>query len=211
MQTDPTAGHSPIGSFQRTCYVVSALAAQSPRAAGIPMSPRAMDSDRVTCGGAADRVGAASPRLQPWGRLRRAKARIVAPGWDDVAVRYRSTNKTVYSAKYHLIWCPKYRRRVLVGGVDERVKVIIGDVAAEVIEVEVMPDHVHLLAEVPPTGPLSRLVGLAKGRSSRLLGMEFPACGGCRCCGSPSWVVSTVGGAPLEVVRRYVENHKARS
>jgi putative transposase len=95
-----------------------------------------------------------------------------------VAVRYHSTNKTVYSAKYHLIWCPKYRRRVLVGGVDERVKVIIGDVAAEVgaevIEVEVMPDHVHLLAEVPPTVPLSRFVGLAKGRSSRLLRMECP-------------------------------------
>lgn len=92
---------------------------------------------------------------------------------------------------------------------------IIGDVAAEVgaevIEVEVMPDHVHLLAEVPPTVPLSRFVGLAKGRSSRLLRMGSPACGGCRCCGSPSWVVSTVGGAPLEVVRRYVENHKARS
>ena len=91
-----------------------------------------------------------------------------------VAVRYGSTNKTVYSAKYHLIWCPKYHRRMLVSGVDERVKVIIGDVAAEVIEVEVMPDHVHLLAEVPPTVPLSRFVGLAKGRSSRLLRMEFP-------------------------------------
>ena len=49
-----------------------------------------------------------------------------------VAVRSHSTDKTVYSAKYHLIWCPKYRRRVLVGGVDQRVKVIIGDVAAEV-------------------------------------------------------------------------------
>src|SRR5215207_8040101 len=91
-----------------------------------------------------------------------------------VAVRSHSTNKTVYSAQYYLIWCPKDRRRVLVGGVDQRGKVIIGDVAAEVIEVEVMPDHVHLLAEVPPTVPLSRLVGLAKGRSSCLLGMGFP-------------------------------------
>jgi len=128
-----------------------------------------------------------------------------------VAVRYRSTNKTVYSAKYHLIWCPKYHRRMLVSGVDERVKVIIGDVAAEVIEVEVMPDHVHLLAEVPPTVPLSRFVGLAKGRSSRLLRMEFPRLRRLPVLWSPSWFVSTVGGAPLEIVRRYVENHKARS
>ena len=128
-----------------------------------------------------------------------------------VAVRYHSTNKTVYSAKYHLIWCPKYHRRMLVSGVDERVKVIIGDVAAEVIEVEVMPDHVHLLAEVPPTVPLSRFVGLAKGRSSRLLRMEFPRLRRLPVLWSPSWFVSTVGGAPLEVVRRYVENQKAGS
>ena len=103
----------------------------------------------------------------------------------------------------------------MLAGVDERVKVIIGDVAAEVgvevIEVEVMPDHVHLLAEVPPTVPLSRFVGLAKGRSSRLLRMEFPRLRRLPVLWSPSWFVSTVGGAPLEVVCRYVENQKAGS
>jgi putative transposase len=128
-----------------------------------------------------------------------------------VAVRYHPTSKTVYSAKYHLIWCPKYRRRVLVGGVDERLKVIVGDVAAEVgaevVEVEVMPEHVHLLAEVPR----SRFVGLAKGRSSRLLRMEFPRLRRLPVLWSPSWFVSTVGGAPLEVVRRHVESQKAGS
>src|ERR687897_1742827 len=118
-----------------------------------------------------------------------------------VAVGYHSTNKTVYSAKYHLIWCPKYRRRVLVGGVDERLKVIIGDVAAEVgaevIEVEVMPDHVHLLAEVPPTVPRSRLVGLAKGRSSRLLCMECPRLRRFSRVWGPAWgLFPGRGGAP---------------
>ena len=101
---------------------------------------------------------------------------------------------------------------MLVGGVDERLRVIIGDVAAEIgAEVEVMPDHVHLLAEVPPTVPRSRLVGLAKGRSSRLLCMECPRLRRLPVLWSPSWFVSTVGGAPLEVVRRYVENQKAGS
>jgi putative transposase len=128
-----------------------------------------------------------------------------------VAVGYHSTNKAVYSAKYHLIGCPKDRRRVLVGGVDERVKVSIGDVAAEVIEVEVMPDHMYLLAEAPPTVPLSRFVGLATDRSSRLLRMECPRLRRLPVLWSPSWFVSTVGGAPLEVVRRYVENQKAGS
>jgi putative transposase len=128
-------------------------------------------------------------------------------------MRYHSTNKTVYSAKYHLIWCPKYRRRVLVGGVDGRRKATIAEVAAEVaaevIEVEVMPDHVHLLAQVPPTVPLSEFVCLVKGRSSRVLRMEFPRLRRLPVLWSPSWFVSMVGGAPLEVVRRCVEDQKA--
>jgi putative transposase len=132
-------------------------------------------------------------------------------------MRYHSTNKTVYSAKYHLIWCPKYRRRVLVGGVDARLKAIIAEVVAEVgvevgvevIEIEVMPDHVHLLAELPPMVPLSEFVRLLRGRSSRLLRMEFPRLRQPPVVWSRSWFVSTVGGAPLEVVRGYLENQKA--
>jgi putative transposase len=125
---------------------------------------------------------------------------------------YRSSNRAVFSAKYHLIWCPKYRRGVLVGRVEERLKEIIGQVVGEaggtVIEVEVMPDHVHLLVEFPPAVPFSKLVQLLKGRSSRLLRAEFPALRRMAVLWSPSWFVSTVGGAPLEVVRRDVENQK---
>src|SRR5829696_3129533 len=105
----------------------------------------------------------------------------------------------------HLIWCPKDRRRVLVGGVDERLKVVIGNVAsevgAEVIEVEVMPDQVHLLAEVPPTVPLSRFVGLAKGGPPACSAWSSPACGGCRCCGARRGLcprsAERPGGRPL--------------
>ena len=137
---------------------------------------------------------------------------VVSPCCDDVYVGYRSTNKTVYSAKYHIIWCPKYRRRVLGGPVEARLKEIIfgvvADVGAEVIEVEVMPDHVHLLVEVRPVVPLSKLVQKLKGRSSRQLRTELPPLRRLPALWSPSWFVSTVGGAPLEVVRRYVENQK---
>lgn len=122
---------------------------------------------------------------------------------------YRSSNKTVYSATYHLIWCPKYRRRVVAGPVEARLKEIIGSVVAEcggeVIEV---PDHVHLLVEVPPAIGLSGLVQRRKGHSSLLLRQEFPPPLWLRALWSPSWFVSTVGGAPLAVVRRYVENQK---
>ena len=127
-------------------------------------------------------------------------------------MRYRSTRKSVYSAKYHVIWCPKYRRRVLGGRVEARLKQLIGEVIAEcggeVIELETMPDHVHLLVEVPPTVPLSALVQKLKGRTSRRLRAEFPHPRRLPALWSPSWFVSTVGGAPLDVVRRYVENQK---
>ena len=127
-------------------------------------------------------------------------------------VSYRRTNKTVYSAKYHLIWCPKYRRRVLVGQVETRLKEIIGEVVAtargEVIELEVMPDHVHLLVELPPAAHLPIVLQGLKGRSSRILRQEFLHLRRLPALWSPSWFISTVGGAPLEVVRRYVENQK---
>lgn len=127
-------------------------------------------------------------------------------------MQYRSTRKSVFSVKYHVIWCPKYRRDVLGGPIQTRLKQIIGEVVAEfggmVIEVETMPDHVHLLVGLPPRVAVSKLVQILKGRSSRRLWQEFAHLARMRCLWSPSWLVCTVGGAPLEVVRRYVENQK---
>ncbi len=126
--------------------------------------------------------------------------------------QFRSSNKTVYSAKYHVVWCPKYRRRVLAGRVADRLEAIVREVVAEhggeILGLEVMPDHVHLLVELAPAVPLSRLVQLLKGRSSRRLRQEFPSLRPLPALWSPSWFVSTVGGAPLDVVKRYVENQK---
>jgi REP-associated tyrosine transposase len=110
-------------------------------------------------------------------------------------MRYRSANEAVFSAKYHVVWCPKYREVCV-----ER------DVT--VIELEVLPDRVYLLVEVPPAAPLSGFVQAVKGRSSRLLRAEFPHLRRLPCWWSPSWFISTVGGARLRVVRRYVENQK---
>jgi len=127
--------------------------------------------------------------------------------------KYKSNNNVVYSCKYHVIWCPKYRRPVLQNEVDNRLKQIIQEVAierkAELIELEVMPDHVHLLIEVDPQFGIHRMIKLMKGRSSRLLRREFP---GLKkrlpTLWSNSYFVSTVGGAPLAIVKQYIENQK---
>ena len=69
-------------------------------------------------------------------------------------MEYKSNRNVVYSCKYHVVWCPKYRRKVLVNGVDVRLKELIEETCREyridIIEMEIMPDHVHWLMEVDP-------------------------------------------------------------
>jgi putative transposase len=125
----------------------------------------------------------------------------------------RSNNKVSFVCKYHVVWCPKYRRQVLVKGADIRLKAIIREVcrerSAELIEVEVMPDHVHLLVEVDPQFGIHRLVKAIKGRSSRLLRQEFPQCRTrLPSLWTNSYFVSTVGGAALAIIKKYIEHQK---
>lgn len=128
-------------------------------------------------------------------------------------VSYKSNRNVVFSCKYHIVWCPKYRRKVLVDGIDERLKAIIAEVAEklslEIIEVEVMPDHVHLLLEVDPQLGVHRAVKAIKGLSSRLLRKEYPVLTRkLPTLWTNSYFVSTVGGAPLAMVKQYIENQK---
>jgi putative transposase len=111
------------------------------------------------------------------------------------------------------VWCPKYRRPVLVKPVDARLKALIRETAearrCEVIELEVMPDHVHLLVEVDPQYGVHRLVREMKGRSSHALRKEFPSLATrLPTLWTNSYFVSTVGGSPLAVVKQYIENQK---
>lgn len=120
----------------------------------------------------------------------------------------------VFDCKYHVVFCPKYRRKVLVGAIEARLKEIVRSMCAEMdvqmIEMEVMPDHVHLLlAAVDPQFGIHRVVKTIKGRSSRLLRQEFSAL---RTRLPTQWTnsyfVATTGGAPLAVIKRYIERQK---
>ena len=128
-------------------------------------------------------------------------------------MNYQSNHHVVYSCQYHGVWCPKYRRSVLVRGVDERLKNLIHQVADErqvaVIELEVMPDHVHLLCEVDPQFGIHKFIKQVKGRFSRVLRQEFPWLKSrLPSLWTNSYFVSTVGGAPLAVIKQYIENQK---
>ena len=128
-------------------------------------------------------------------------------------MKCKSNNNVVYSCRYHVVWCPKYRRKVLVDGVDERLKEIAQAVAEEmrfeIIEMEVMPDHVHMLVEVDPQLGIHKAVKRIKGRSSHDLREEFPWLRSrLPSLWTNSYFVSTVGGAPLAIARRYIEDQK---
>lgn len=126
---------------------------------------------------------------------------------------YKSNNNVVYSCKYHVIWCPKYRRQVLTGEVAARLKDLIETIAAEhqseIIELEIMPDHVHLLIEVDPQYGIHRLIKQIKGQTSRDIRKEFPNIKSrLPTLWTNSYFVATVGGAPLAMIKQYIENQK---
>jgi putative transposase len=132
-----------------------------------------------------------------------------------VAVTLRSNSNVVFQCAYHVVWCPKYRRPVLGGRTEERLKQIVAEVVDEkgawLRALEVMPDHVHLLVEVDPQFGIHRLVKQIKGRSSRLLRAEFPQLRSrLPTLWTNSYFVATTGGAPRAQIERYVEQQKGR-
>jgi len=126
---------------------------------------------------------------------------------------FKSNRNIVYSNKYHVVWCPKYRRKVLVGDVEIRLKEIIGDVCndleADLLEIECDKDHVHLLVEVEPQFGIHRLIKRMKGVSSRILRNEFHSLKTrLPTLWTNSYFCATTGGAPIEQIKVYIQNQK---
>ena len=129
--------------------------------------------------------------------------------------RYKSNRNVVYSCKYHVVWCPKYRRPVLTNPVQTDLKEIIQRIClarqSEILALELMPDHVHLLVEAHTQYGIHRLVKEIKGASAhhlrkkhKFLNTRLPT------LWTNSYFVSTVGGAPLSVIKQYVEDQKTK-
>jgi len=126
---------------------------------------------------------------------------------------YKSNNNVVYSSKYHVVGCPKYRRKVREGQMAKRCEQILRQTAkkyrAEVIALDIMPDHVHRLVEIDPQLGIHRLVKNLKGVSSHQLRKEFASLvSRLPTLWTNSYFVSTVGRAPRSVIQQYVENQK---
>ena len=92
--------------------------------------------------------------------------------------RYRRNAGSVFSLKYHFVWCPKYRRKVLEGEIAEALRSLLDEKAQEMditIEaLEIIPDHVHLFIQSDPSEAPQRLANQFKGYTSRMLGLKYP-------------------------------------
>lgn len=131
----------------------------------------------------------------------------------DGKKEYKSTNSMVFSCQYHTIFTTKYRRKVLTEEIQNRLKELIFEKQKEyqynILEMEIMPDHVHLLLDVNPQIGVYKIIGLIKGYTSNALRNEFSIL---RSRLPTLWTrskfISTVGSVSLEVVKKYIEEQK---
>ena len=126
---------------------------------------------------------------------------------------YSSSNTSIHFMNYHFVWCPKYRRKLITGNIEIRLKEIIMGVAQEnnweIIALETMPDHVHLFIKTDPTIAPNSVIAKVKGRTSRLLRLEFPELKSkLPTLWTRSYFVSTYGNVSSEIINKYVEGQK---
>ena len=119
----------------------------------------------------------------------------------------------VYKNQFHVVFCPKYRRPVLVDGVDVRLKEILLEKAAEldvkILSMEIMPDHVHLFISFDPRLMLHKIIKILKGASARILREEFPSLKSrLPSMWTRSYFSCSVGHIGEAAVRRYIEEQK---
>jgi len=129
--------------------------------------------------------------------------------------RYAKNAGAVFTLKFHIVWCPKYRRPVLVGPVEKRLVQLLRQIAAEldatIHALEIMPDHVHLFLESDPTRSVAELVNRFKGRTSHDLRAEFPSLRSrLPTLWSRSYYAGSCGAVTEASVRRYIEGQKGK-
>ncbi len=127
--------------------------------------------------------------------------------------KYISAGTTIYACEYHIIWCTKYRRSVLSPEIQERLKALILEQQESyryiVREVESMPDHIHLLASIPPEVSVTSVIGKIKGYTAKILRKEFPTLTRrLPCLWTRSKFVASAGNVTLDVLKQYIEDQK---
>lgn len=146
-----------------------------------------------------------------WPLDKRASLRYTA----SMASDYRHNNGSVVLLKYHLIWIPRRRKKVLVGPVATRLEVLLREKAAElnmVIEhLAIQPDHLHLFVSAPPSLAVSQIAHRLKGYTARVLRLEFPHLRRLPSMWTTAYFCSTAGNVSQETIARYIDAQSTRA
>jgi len=125
----------------------------------------------------------------------------------------KHNNTSVTNINYYIIWCSKYRKNVLINGVDVRLKEILYDIALEngssIESIEVMPDHVYIFLCGTPIIPIHLIVKNLKSESSKILRQEFPTLKRrLPSLWTRSYYCETIGNISDDTVKKYINNQK---
>lgn len=121
----------------------------------------------------------------------------------------------VYNLAYHIIWCPKYRKKVLVGDIEKRLKELLLQKAKEndwqIDNMEVMPDHVHIFIKTTPSDSPALVAAQLKGFTSYQLRKEFT----CLRSKLPtlwtrSYYAESVGHISEDTIKKYIDEQKLK-
>ncbi|MDR1379218.1 MAG: IS200/IS605 family transposase [Synergistaceae bacterium] len=126
--------------------------------------------------------------------------------------RWIHSNASVFNIGYHLIWCPKYRRKVLVGDVEIRLKELLYEKADEIdvqiAKLDIMPDHIHAFVKTRPINAPHYIVRQLKGYTARVLRLEFPHLLKMPSLWTRSYYCESVGHISEKTIMKYIEEQK---
>jgi putative transposase len=129
-------------------------------------------------------------------------------------MQYKHSKNKVFLINYHLIWCPKRKKKVLVGEIKTRLGQIINEVAKEknieILAIEIMPDHIHLFVSSHPNILVHNLIKAFKGRSSNNLRKEYPELLKLPSLWTRSYFISTERNVSSETIKKYIEAQNTR-
>lgn len=127
-----------------------------------------------------------------------------------------NTSSAIYNINYHIVWCPKYREKVLKGIIKEFIQDQLLTIAEtknyEILELQVMPDHIHIFISAPPKDSPTGIVKILKGITGLRLFKKYPELKTKMWGGhiwSPSYYVGTAGNVSAETIKKYIENQKS--
>jgi putative transposase len=127
---------------------------------------------------------------------------------------YKHTNTVVFLVNYHFVWCPARRRKILTGAVEKDLRELLQGKAAEleceILAMEIMPDHVHLFLNCPPTLSPNDAMFWLKGYTSRVLREKYPSLQRMPSMWTRSFFVSTAGNVSRPTIQKYIAEQKTR-